>query len=687
MKGLEENDYFYFALFFILSLIVMWNLLLPGYIITLDMVFVPNISKTVENLFYGFHNGFYNIAPLYFLIYLLSFAIPLWTIEKIILFSILLISGISAYKLCPSENRCGKLFAGILYMINPFTYVRFLAGHWHTLLGYAIAPLVIFSFINLFKNQTKKNIIKSAFWISLTGIFNAHYLFMILFVFLVFVVFRIAIKIKGHNKSGIVKIGKSVLCILGIFLILSIYWIVPFLTAEENILNQIDEGDMLFYRSQPDIAFNTIFNTLSMHGFWRGGYDYAKYHIPHWYLMFVFILFLSIYGYIESKSEYKPAFLVIAIASLVIAVGITSSYFKGMYEWLFENFFIFRGMREPHKFVGLLALFYSFFGGIGVGAFAKAWKKNQDKIGLAVVILALIIPFLYSYTMLFGFNGWLKPVDYPHDWYELNDFLNNDKDDFNILFLPWHMYMDFKWIQNSDKRIAVPRFFSKPMIKGDNVEIDFLYSQSANPISKYIEFLLKNGHEINNFGELVAPLNVKYILLTKEADWLNYLWLKNQTDLELVKDTENFLVFRNTNPTAKMYQVDEINKIRSWNELLNISKETDITSAIYVIGNETEIKESSRIYINYSKKSPINFELQSPVKRYVVFVERYSDAWVLNGEKPIKNLDTMIAFQAKEGNIRYAKFALYLSCYLASFIAFIIVLFIIKKICNSTFCK
>jgi len=65
---------------------------------------------------------------------------------------------------------------------------------------------------------------------------------------------------------------------------------------------------------------------------------------------------------------------------------------------------------------------------------------------LLLIFLALSTPFFYSFTMFNGFWGQLKPTDYPKDWYEVNEFLNQDNQDFNVLFLPWHLYMDFKWL-------------------------------------------------------------------------------------------------------------------------------------------------------------------------------------------------------------------------------------------------
>jgi hypothetical protein len=44
---------------------------------------------------------------------------------------------------------------------------------------------------------------------------------------------------------------------------------------------------------------------------------------------------------------------------------------------------------------------------------------------------------------------------------------------------------------------------------------------------------------VTNLGELLIPLNVKYVLLTKEVDWEHYdELLHDQEDLELVLEND-----------------------------------------------------------------------------------------------------------------------------------------------------
>ena len=285
--------------------------------------------------------------------------------------------------------------------------------------------------------------------------------------------------------------------------------------------------------------------------------------------------------------------------------------------------------------------------------------------------------------MLFGFNGALVPVDYPQDWYEVNSFLKNDAGDFSVLFLPWHMYMDFSWVENQDKRIANPArvFFEKNVIQGDNVESGGIYSQSVNPVSKYIEFMMSKSGEIDNFGELVSILNVKYILLTKEVDWQNYMWLENQTDLELAMETENFLVFRNSEYFARIYQVDSVNYVRNLDEFLEESMKNDIRHAVYIFSEVPGKTYSTKSALDYVVNSPVDIRLSGIEKNYVIFSEPYSGWWRLGKGKPVENLGMTMAFSAdvkQDNGLYYTKFPVHLVAYIISLACFIVVILYIR---------
>ncbi len=677
--------YFIFAVF---ALLLVSDFFSSGYILTLDTVFSENVFR-VSSLFYGMSSS-YSVAPFIALLRFLNVLFSVEFIQKLSFFFIFLMSGISAYKLCPEEWGMGRYFAGFLYMLNPFVYVRFLSGHWLLLLAYAVTPFAIKGLMDFFDAPSTKRAIKFVFLLTSIFVIETHTPFLLLIV--LGVLFLVGLVEYRKNRTKIFSLSKSII-LIGIFLlVLNSYWLIPNFAGSSAPLGEITGSDLYTFTTKQDLNFNTLFTTASMYGFWRGGYIYTKDLLPYWYLFFIFILFLAVHGFISNykhpvHGKYVKAFGAAAVISVLLATGISGPS-GGVFEFLFNNVFFFKGFREPQKFVALLVLSYAYLGGLGVAEFEKLAREKtkarfaaKKTVVIAVLILALATPFVYSFTMFNGFWGQLKPTDYPKDWYEVNDFLNQDKQDFNILFLPWHAYMDFKWLPNSQKRLANPAsvFFDKPVIQGDNMEAGAIYSSSTNPVSKYIEFLLGRKDKINNFGELVAPLNVKYIILTKEVDYRIYDFLYNQSDLEVVKDTENLVVFRNRHAVAKFYQVDSINTIKSWDDLLELSNSTDITSSAFVMADTMRITASQGQAIDFTKESPVNYKIEKPSRRYIVYTEKYSKDWKLGGKMPGANFGVTNIYDTSDISqltLYYERFNIYLAGYLISGISFVSLLII-----------
>ncbi len=265
---------------------------------------------------------------------------------------------------------------------------------------------------------------------------------------------------------------------------------------------------------------------------------------------------------------------------------------------------------------------------------------------LVIVITVLITPLIYSFTFFNGFAGQIKPTDYPSDWYETNNFLNEDKQDFKILFLPWHQYMNFGWVNNTNKRIANParNFFDKDVISGTNAEIGKIYRESNTPEQVYIDSVLDKRNNITNFGELISILNVKYVILTKESDYKKYFFIFNQTDLELIKETKNLYVLTNKNRISKIYQTDDISNIMA-----------------------------EKTGLDYEMINPVRYRLENNAsKKYIVFTEPYSEDWRLDGKEPVKAYGAVNAFESGGKEIRFERFyRINLPAYIISILTFI----------------
>jgi hypothetical protein len=380
---------------------------------------------------------------------------------------------------------------------------------------------------------------------------------------------------------------------------------------------------------------------------------------------------------------------VIGVTGFVLALGVATDYTRPFFEWLWNKTSFFKVFRDSQKFVALLCLSYAYLGGLGINALANMLKQQMQrpfKIGLRIlVILSLATPLIYSFTM-FGFYGQLGVTDYPEEWYEVNDYLNQDSNDINVLFLPWHMYMDFNWLPNTDQRLINPaqQFFDKPVIAGDNIEILSIYSQSSNPVSKYIEFILPRGNEINNLGELLAPLNVKYIILVNEADYESYDFLYRQEDLKVEFQKSGITLFKNEHPTSRTYAVNSVVYLDSLNEYLELSKKQDVMDHVYVFGDRPQDEGNGQMEsLECKEKSSVKYQVKGATNKYTVFTipqNVNTNYWEYNSQEPVlQNLGFMPAFiSSPEGaEIVYTRFyRVYLPCYVISGLILCLMIFL-----------
>ncbi len=610
--------------------------LLENYIFLLDWTNAPTIKYS--DIFYGIKESVSANMPLQLFREFLNIFISTSLFQKLLIFLMLFLSGVSMYSLINTKSKLPKYFAGLLYMVNPYVYIRFMAGHLLILLAYAITPFVIKSFIKFLDTPNKKQTIKTSLWITSVAIFDLHTLLLVLFFFFMLLTYYI---VKNKDKKT-VKNALINTFILGILIVvLNVYWILPLFTADSTKLSKITTDDLTAFQTRAG-TFNEFMHTLMMYGFWReSAYILPKNIMPIYiyFPLFFIILLLTVHGYLNCKEKYKVPILITGVLAQLLAVGVGHPWFRNFFIFLFNNIYFIRGFREPQKFVAVLVFAYAFFSAYGIDNILHQIKNKKIK---AFTLIFLVVPFAYTPTMFNSFWQQLKTTDYPQDWYEINDFLNQDKQDFNVLFLPWHLYMDFKWVPNKDKRIANPAssFFNKPIIQGDNVEVGRIYSSSTNPTSKYIESLLKK--DITSIGEKLKPINVKYVILAKEVDYKNYFYLLNQTDLELIKETEMLYLFKNKNKVSKFYQSNAPNK--------------ELTP------------------LEYKKESPVKYTIINPTKKFVIFTDTYNKNRYLGSQQPTMFEAVNLYEFKKDIILTYKRFNIYLISYLISIFTIIFLL-------------
>jgi hypothetical protein len=90
-------------------------------------------------------------------------------------------------------------------------------------------------------------------------------------------------------------------------------------------------------------------------------------------------------------------------------------------------------------------------------------------------------------------------------------------------------------------------FFDKPMLTSDDPEMQGTQPAIANDQKKLLTHqILPHASSSDTLGARLQPLNIKYILLAKDADYALYGYLDRQKDLQLVSESATLKLYRNT---------------------------------------------------------------------------------------------------------------------------------------------
>lgn len=503
-----------------LSVLILGGMLAPGYILTLDMVWVdaPSHSWSLD--------GFNNTAPIYLLLSGFGLIFPSWVVQKLLLFGLFFSLLYLPYRFLPFiSSNYGRVFAGLLYALNPFVYSRLLAGQWEVLLGYAFLPLVLYTLNRLIERRDMKSGLLFGLSLVIIGACSIHFLYLSLV---------LSIFWLGAHFAKFLIIDRKVLsksfftaCLAGIlfFIVMSTYWLVPALTREAPLETRFDVTHFEDFSISENHMISAPLNLAVLGGFWAEGEEWRYYFLwpqdqPLFWLAAIFILALVVFGFITLVRDKDKKFiaillLILGIFSYVLALGAWGGAFHSFNLWFYENIPGWSGLRDSHKIAGVLSLVYVTFAAIAIDKIVILSKKNFYFTRTLLPIL-FVLPMLFGMYELFGFRGQLTPVEYPVSWYETKAILEKAPSSEKILILPWQGYFSLPF--NNQLIVANPTssFFGKDKtIASRVVGMQNIYDQEVDTryhaIDTFLHDVQKNSPE--SIIELLKVYDIRYLLV------------------------------------------------------------------------------------------------------------------------------------------------------------------------------
>lgn len=514
------------------------------------------------------------------------------------------------------------LAAGLLYTVNPFVFDRIFAGQIAFLLGYAVLPLALHA-LHTAANATRA-VPLAVCWSGVTVALDEHFAWIL-------VPLALAIGLTHSDRAR----ATARLLAVGVgAAAASCYLLVPPLLVGTKPSGVA--GQLRAYQTSGDPRVGLFVNAAGLYGFFRPGPE-PKDLFSGWPAVLAALLIVIAVGYLallRTSDQRRETIAVLAggICGYFLALG-GQGPTGGIFRLLYEHVPGFVIMREPEKFLALLALAYAYGFSRGVDQLVVRTKgvHARSRTGqLLPVAIAIVLPFAYTPNLVDGLGGHVQASEYPPSFSTASRIVGNG----SVLFLPWHEYMATPYTQHRVVANTGPYLFRGRVIVGENPGPDYSFAAQDRE-HVVLDRLFSASVHPGNADELIGRLDVRFIALEKAADWPSYTWLGHQRGIRLVYS----------------------------------SKSIDLYSVRLTAGERADF---ARVH----ELSPVAYRVAAGRPGLVTLPVAYSPGWALDSRKGVELPDGELAVRvpASGGVVRFTPYPEVLACEIGSGAVFLLAL-------------
>jgi hypothetical protein len=549
------------------------------------------------------------------------------------------------------RSTLSRLSAGLLYAVNPFVFDRLYVGHIALLIGYALLPFAVASAIESPQRPVSRWAAPMLWWAALTAL-SPHFAW-----------------IYGLVLFGVVCVGFATRpwllrrllmwfsAVAAGFALMSTYIFLPY--SSTQLSTQVGTTSLAIYRTSGDPHLGLFGNVLGLYGFWRIGPRLPKEVISGWPFLLLAVLLVAALGAWTAlrkhpnESGESPSDDRRPLALLLIFVGVAGYFLAlgsqgptgGIFHWAYDHVPFFDIMREPQKFLMLLALAYAVLFGWGTENLSRIDISPRKAGAVATaLIVGIALPLGYTATIFDGLDGQIAPSVLPASYQQANALMGEGPG--NILYLPWHLYMEYPFTDGRVVSNVAPTSFSRNVISGDNVEAYQVETQSTSPRSAYLQKLYSAGDALTSFGGLVAPLGVEYVVLAKTVDFASYGWLSHQSDLRLVFNSSSLEVWRNSAYVGVGHRVSKLTSVRNLSGVEALAAFGQLGSGAVITTSVSGPAQVGQEGQSVRQISPVAYEVPPGRPGWVEIDTAYQPGWSLDGRPAIQSAEGTVLLPA-----------------------------------------
>lgn len=490
----------------LLAVLLLGPALSPGYVLSYDMVFVPDLALRPGS--WGLGSALPRAVPSDAVVGLLDTLLPGALLQKVLLLAALVLAGSGAARLVPSAPTTGgttaRLVATTAYVWNPFVVERLGLGHWPLLLTYAALPWVVAEGRRLGRGEG--SVARVLLWMALGSLSPAGGLVVVLAA-----VVAVAAARRGARPVVLTAVGGAVL---------NAPWVVA--GALHGSSGTGDPAGVAAFAAHGEGVLPAPLAVLGLGGAWNAEVVPASRTGWAAVVALLLVVVLAASGarrwWRTEDDGVRRSLVVLAVVGVVVSLAGWAA--PGLLAGLVGAVPGVGLLRDGTRWVALLAPLQAVL--VGVGCAALVQRVRPAAVGLTTAVVLVLAPVALLPDAAWGGGGRLGAVAYPQEYADARAALDRavaarPGGGGDVLLLPFSTYRAPAW--NDGRRVLDPlgRYLRPDFLQSDDLFVSGRRIAGEDPRAARVARVLDRGGPPAEVAARLRAEGVGWVALDREA--------------------------------------------------------------------------------------------------------------------------------------------------------------------------
>lgn len=473
----------------LLGLLALGPALGAGYVLTYDMVFVPD--QPVTSTVLGTDGSVPRAVPDDLVVALASHVLPGQVVQKALLLAVFVLGGWGVGRLL--DRQLPAVVATAVFLWNAYVLERLTIGHWAFLLGYAALPWVL-GLARDVRAARPGALARLAVALAVTGLAGSTGL--VLAGALALVVLAWPPDVRRRARA----VGVTALVLLGA----ALPWLLPALTRSGGL--PTDPAGVAAFAARADSPLGVLGSVGTLGGIWNPAVWPTERANP----VVAGVTLLAVLGALAAgagplRRAWGPtadALLAAGAAAYVLAVAATVPGLDTAMRHLVTGVPGGGLLRDGQKLVAPAGLLVAACAGLAVERLARHARQGAWLLAAAPLVL---LP-----SLAWGVHGRLDPAGYPPEWPALRAAVAaRVQPGQAVAVLPFTYYRRFGW--NHDRVVLdpLPRWLPARVLVNDDLPLSAGPVRGEDPAAARVRAALAHGDPL---GPALAAEHVAWVV-------------------------------------------------------------------------------------------------------------------------------------------------------------------------------